>query len=271
MDYNTLLSSYALYKSVPGETFTVTFPAQSESCENTTVVPIEPDLKCLYSTKYELNNNYDESDSIYSCGCGDQQVIIPIRILNAFNNTGFACTFMVPSGNRLIAVDNNKPRSDIIVIDIYQYLDLNSSKPMRSGEVTDECDPFFITFDLSNDKEISLNETADEIDWQLNKGNVFISCDFWNVTTNQWESNGCYVYNISKQTGLVTCACIHLTAFSVSYKPFIPQSNQLTQWHWRQITIDNLIKYPTVLITITSILVLFIFLCLLSSIYRERE
>eukprot|EP01084_Bolivina_argentea_P056972 104176_1 len=264
MDYTSLLSSYILDESVPGESFKIGISTQNRDCSNAT-------KGCVGSTKYEIDGNHD----VYSCGCGEQQVLIPKTLINELNKTGtwFDCTFMVPSFNGLIAIDNdNKLRSDMIVIDFYLAIEPDlDSKRSPAAEVTDECDPYFITFNISNDEAINLNELTNENEWKLNEENKFISCDFWNTTTNKWESNGCVVHNISVDEGVVVCACVHLTAFSVSYREFIPESNKVTTFHWRQLTVGNLLKYPTVWITILSILILFIILCLISSKYRERE
>eukprot|EP01084_Bolivina_argentea_P288588 495344_1 len=273
-DSTTLASSLSLYKSLPGETFSLVIPTDNKTCNGDTKFNTIIRDKCVESRKYEINNN-----DTYLCGCnGQQQVSLPNKY---HNKSSIYCSVIVPSYDGLILTNNDnitKLRSDIIVIDIYLNNEnmLNEELLLKSKQVTNECDPYFITFSLDQIHQFDLQQLLtleNDSDWktQQHHNNNFVSCDFWNITNNEWESNGCYVYDINKHEGYIICKCVHLSTFSVSLTDFFVDFNELTVWHWRQLTIKNLRQYPTVWMTIVSIFVLLIMLCLLSTQLRNRE
>merc|ERR1711920_1072058 len=109
--------------------------------------------------------------------------------------------------------------------------------------------------------EIKLKNRTERynLDWTLDKEYDFPSCDFWNVNDSYWDTDGCFVYNISNDT--VICGCTHLTTFSISDDNIVPEANILTELDWRKLTWSNLMKFPTVWITCLVSFILFIIIC----------
>lgn len=48
---------------------------------------------------------------------------------------------------------------------------------------------------------------------QFQETNQTVHCAFWNLTTNQWSTDGCYSDELTNSS--VTCVCNHLTHFAV--------------------------------------------------------
>eukprot|EP01083_Nonionella_stella_P190836 706692_1 len=262
IDYTTLTSSYALFGSLPGERFQFEYMNYITCGDNRKDKEITHN-KTVFSTKFDTTQN----DTVI-CGDGVQRVLVPITFMNA-NNGYFDCTFGSSTRNNLIAVHNTSLISDLIVADI--YTSTNDTVPAKMSHETDKCFPYLITINV-NDYYTDILDLISG--FKLKRKTKFISCDFWNHDASTWDTTGCALYNISFADDgdkTVTCGCEHLTTFSVSYKDFIPQSNEITIWHWRQINTANLKKYPTVWMTITVMLFVFLILGLVSPWCRNRE
>ena len=121
---------------------------------------------------------------------------------------------------------------------------------------TDLCIPYLIEITLNSDDILQ-----DNINSLTKDNNIFYpNCTFWNSTLNSFDNNNCYVYNYTNNS--VICGCNHLTTFKVVISDIIPRVNRLNSWHFKNITMDNLIKYPTVSIAILSCALLSIILCI---------
>ena len=79
----------------------------------------------------------------------------------------------------------------------------------------------------------------------------------------QWKTDGCTLLDVKDDGMTAVCACTHLTAFSVTLDTFIPELNlnQLTDEDLRNITLENLIKYPAPLMTCLIYIVIAILAC----------
>eukprot|EP01084_Bolivina_argentea_P307317 531154_1 len=262
IDYSTLTPSYALLDGYPGDKFYFDYNTYIKCTNNYNLQTNSYRNKTIFGERF-IDRGLNETII-----CGDpngQHVQLPMEFMD---NSVFDCTFVETTNNLFVSDERPKLLTDIISIDVYILsADNNAPKLQTADIITDKCDPYFIT--------ININEYIDEImqsisNYQLGKTKKFISCNFWN-TSADWETTGCYVYNVSKQEGNIVCACEHLTIFGVTYKDFTPESNEIPIWNWRELTAHNLLKYPTVWMTILGILVIFIVLCFLTPKYRYRE
>ena len=170
------------------------------------------------------------------------------------NNTGdvYHCTITQTSENNYNDSNNDtNPESNIVIANIFDQENL-------VGFTSDLCAPYLIEIDINAD---ILNDNIDAISNSDN--NIFYpNCTFWNITSNEFDNNNCYVYNFTNHS--VICACNHLTTFKVKISDVIPKVNKLQKWHFRNITFDNIIKHPTVVLTIFGFSLLSIILCLLN-------
>ena len=87
-------------------------------------------------------------------------------------------------------------------------------------------------------------------------------CRYYNTLSGNWSTDGCTaLWTTGNKT---RCGCTHLTSFSLSKSDFEPTINVLSLTELRNITVDNLLKYPAALVTIIIILCLFwiVIICL---------
>ena len=69
------------------------------------------------------------------------------------------------------------------------------------------------------------------------------------------------MFNISGDGTVVTCGCTHLTTFSLSSDETVPEANILTELDWRRLTLSNVLKHPTVLVTSLCVLAVMLAVC----------
>ena len=142
---------------------------------------------------------------------------------------------IVFSGNNFVPKRGRNPgrrqkSSSIITANIYG----GSKSRRRLAETvefqTTRCLPYFLTMkltDISEYAEIALNVSFDGT-------SNFPSCDFWNTNDSFWDTEGCFVYDITNDS--VICGCTHLTTFGVSSGDILPQPNIITDIGWHQLT-----------------------------------
>ena len=92
-------------------------------------------------------------------------------------------------------------------------------------------------------------------------------CRFWNNSGNQWSENGCYVH--VNTTNSTTCACNHLTAFNIGQMRvkdlFVPPARQLRVSDFINFfNPANLLAHPVPLIAVSSLLMLWLLLSLMT-------
>ena len=258
VDYATLAASKALSQSDVGETFNY---EKTEYNDNGTIAS----QKIITCTKFEANifdnNIIDEKDIILpKIGGNKQNIQLPLTFMKEQDGT-FDCAFMSNTRNNFNAKnDINKGRkqeSNVISVNIYGENKQLKYKRRRLQNVieyeSNQCFPYLISMEIDNDK-YDLNNIL-----SLNKEYPFPSCDFWNINESFWDTNGCYVHNIINNT--IICGCTHLTTFTISSDNIIPEANTLTELDWRQLTVNNLLLYPTVWVTILIIFIIFAIIC----------
>ena len=137
----------------------------------------------------------------------------------------------------------------LISVNLYQGDD---NLPINAYEDGTNCNPYLITF------RNELLELSDNC--SLNENCVFPACTLWNASSQTWNENECFVYDINENDNSVTCGCLKLRTHRIISEEFIPIANVKPVWNWREITTENVHKYPTVLITIFIICAIVIFM-----------
>ena len=256
VDYATLAASKALAQSEVGETFN--FEA-TEFSDNGTIIS----SKIVTALKFEADG---KARAAPLCGSRKESIRLPATFMVERDGT-FDCAFMASSRNNFVSKEdqnvNKEQRSDGIVTANIYGSGIPSTRRRLSEAVehnTSSCFPYFITMSVSNASSFNLNVT-------LRESGEFPSCDFWNINHSYWNTEGCFVYDITNDS--VICGCTHLTTFSVSADEIWPRPNLLTDIHWRNLTIDNLLTYPTVWITCLCIFIVILIVCVVNPRHRE--
>ena len=230
VDFATLAASTALAQSEVGETFNF---EETEYDDNGTVIS----SKTVVATKFVADAASSERPV---CGTKEQRIEMPETFVLAQEGT-FDCAFMASTRNNFVPksgwnVNRRQTSNGIVTANIYG----SRQKRRRLAETvefeTDECSPYLISIEVANtsiDTAISFTDSSN-----------FPSCDFWNTGDSFWDTEGCFVHDITNES--VICGCTHLTTFSVSADEIWPEPNYLTEIDWRNLTISNLLKYPTV-------------------------
>jgi len=221
--------------------------------------------KRLSSTKFKSDLNFNDSSSeivfdeieLPSCGVSDtQRITVPLSFMQQQQDRTFDCTFMSSTQSNFISKnttqrENRTQESEVVTATMYDAI---SSVSILLQ--VDNCFPYLLTMELSPAAAASYS-----LDFDFNSSSDWPQCDFWNVQDSQWSNIGCFVYNITNTT--VTCACTHLTSFSVSQEDILPDANILTEIDWRRLTWANVMRYPAVLLTSLACLGLFaVILCI---------
>lgn len=90
---------------------------------------------------------------------------------------------------------------------------------------------------------------------------MFPVCEYWDTDNYAWETDGCFVYNLSN--GSVFCSCTHLSTFHIQMGEWTPSSNQIPFWSLRSISVQNMIDYPVVWASFLPMIVLMsVFVCI---------
>ena len=95
-----------------------------------------------------------------------------------------------------------------------------------------------------------------------NKSIVIPVCRYYDTLTGNWSTEGCVtLWTIGNKS---RCSCTHLTSFSLSEATFVPNIHIIDYTTLRNVTWENIQKYPTAFISILLILFTFwiIIICL---------
>ena len=207
-------------------------------------------------------------DNQPKCGYNNQSLVLSNKFLSNIDGI-FDCTFSVSSRTNFI--DTNQRRdyqqaSHVINANIYEtrsrrrnMLGLVDDLQDSSYEYeTGNCEPYLISLDITNTTILDYDNT----NYSLDVNSSFPFCGFWDTDNSTWIDHGCYVYSYNSSN--VICACTHLTSFQLSAKDFVPKANLLTVHTFREVTIENLLKYPTTWIVIVSLFIIFVSICIIN-------
>ena len=252
VDYATLAASTALAQSEVGETFNY---GATELGNNGAIIR----SKVVTALKFEVDGNAGVSPL---CGSRREGMRLPASFMTERTGT-FDCAFMASSRNNFVPKGtrnmNREQRSGGIVTANIYGSDSSTGRRRRLSEAveynTSRCYPYFITMSVSNASTFNLNVT-------LRESGEFPSCDFWNINDSYWDTEGCFVYDITNHS--VICGCTHLTTFSVLDGEIWPNTNRLIGIGWHELTLSNLIRYPVVWLTTFSLLMFFCILCVIN-------
>ncbi|CEM02297.1 unnamed protein product [Vitrella brassicaformis CCMP3155] len=67
---------------------------------------------------------------------------------------------------------------------------------------------------------LQVNDTAANLTTRVD-----VACGFWNTTTHQWDTRGCWVNESLSNAATLCCVCTHLTSFSALFRTVIKESN----------------------------------------------
>ena len=248
VEYATESASSAISKGVVGESFNY-----------------QSSTKNVYCTKLETTN-----DSVMSgpqCGTSEPTVVLPVEILDTDSDT-LDCAVMTSTVSHFRSSNetNRTQQSDTITVNIYgddngdtRRRRQRRRRLLKKLEVTtDRCDPYLLSIPLTVYSEYNINIS----EMSLGSKYDFPSCDFWNTNDSSWDTDGCFVYDITDDS--VLCACTHLTTFAVSADTIIPESNLQTALNWRTLTVSNLLEFPIVWITILTLFIMFVIVCIIN-------
>ena len=235
VDYATYAASTALAQSEVGESFNY-----------------ESDTKTVVGTKF----NASSSSTSPSCGSSTETIEFP-GTFTSDNDGTFDCAFMSSSVSNFISTNSSANRSSISegIVTANIYGSSSSRRRRLATEVeynTTACFPYFITVTAINSSfnlSMSLDDSAD-----------FPSCDFWNTNDSNWDTSGCFVYDIVNDS--IICGCTHLTSFSLSASDVLPTTNTLTSLD--NLNFDNLIHYPTVWAVVLGLFIVFGAICIIN-------
>ena len=119
-----------------------------------------------------------------------------------------------------------------------EYIDdsaeVNTITSDSSAIYVSQCQPIILTFNNTNSSFFNSNTNTTTTSFPI--------CFFYNETTREYESEGCFLIEYTSEYS--RCSCIHLTYFGVGHEDFEPEINFYTIDHWRSINVENLILYP---------------------------
>ena len=248
INFATLAASTALALSRIGETFS--FQATKS---NGTL------SKDVTAVKFLSDIN---AQSTLLLGSTVQSIRVPETFMME-QDGDFVVSFLFSSVDNFIPnTEWNADRTSLVegVVAANIYESHSYSRRRRLSETvefeTNQCFPYLITMQVSDPSLIDLDLSLDE-------SSAFPSCDFWNTNHSFWDSVGCFVFNITDDT--VTCGCTHLTTFRISGDTITLETNILTESPgWYELSLDNLLRHPTVWVTGLSLLVIFGVVCLIN-------
>eukprot|EP01083_Nonionella_stella_P221627 791616_1 len=217
--------------------------------------------KSIIATKFDANNvDYNDVSidlnniELPKCGSSDQSIQLPLSFMQQQDGE-FDCALTSNTQNNFLSNQIRTEKSAIVSIDLSAQT--GSGRRRLINFESNECFPYLISMAL---KDLSVDYESFVQNMSLGDAAAFPSCDFWNTNgSNTWDTSGCFVYSISNTS--ITCGCTHLTSFSLSDVDLIPHANILSRLDWNNITIPNLIKYPTVWLTCLLIFSVFMALC----------
>ena len=238
VDYATYAASTALAHSDVGESFNY-----------------KSDTKTVVAVKFDSSR----TSSSPSCGSSTQSIAFP-ETFTSDNSGTFDCAFMSSKTDNFIPINNqNADRSliseGIVTANIYGSRPSGRRRLATKMEYNaSACFPYLITIKATNSSfnlSMTLGESSD-----------FPSCDFWNTNDSYWDTAGCFVYDIVNDS--IICGCTHLTSFSLSASDVLPTTNIQSEIDWKDLSVNNLIKYPTVLAVVVSLFIIFGIICIIN-------
>ena len=101
------------------------------------------------------------------------------------------------------------------------------------------CHPILFEIPVTTNEVLNgnlfINLTQDirqNISYGLNITSMGYACQWYDITDNQWKTDGCQMLNFTSNHSIL-CGCYHLTTFRGVGKAFIPQINILEEGHLR--------------------------------------
>jgi len=254
VDYATYAATTALAQSEVGESF------------NYEVVEYDVDgniasSKTVEAVKFEADNSTAPS-------CGDAE--LP-ETFTSDEEGVFDCAFMSSTTNNFISVDPDQADQEstsVVTVNLYGSVGRRRRRLSEAIEYNStRCFPYKISMEVENASkwdlyEMVLNVRDEDGNLKSNTTSAFPQCTFWDTNSSTWAGEGCYVYDIVGDT--LTCGCTHLTTFSISGQAVFPEANVLTELDWKNLTVDNLLTYPTVWVTCFVIFIVFLVLCIVN-------
>eukprot|EP01084_Bolivina_argentea_P199591 341495_1 len=201
----------------------------------------------------DINNN----NNICVSSNGDSILEIPQNYSEYHSGKILDCVIATINSKFL----NNNSMSDLVIADLYKgdfIYNISDEEWLKRLEYyVSICKPYFITIPITLSSKYKLTDTA-QGKFILNGNNIFPHCEYLQLN-GLFNDNGCFVYDYTNES--VICACSHLTSFRINSDEFNPEANTLKVWHFKQLTISNLIKYPTIWIVMLIIMLILILAC----------
>ena len=175
---------------------------------------------------------------------------VPIHLLNS----SCVVTFGTSQRDVYIPINANDTSSDMMLrytVSIHVNCKEDSDGKRRRLSEADRCHPWVFEVPLSDptdDKEVEPWEERD-----------IPNCGSWNKQ-GYWDATG--VWASRGKEGTLQCSSTHLSTFSAASRSFIPKTNVADEWTLRSFNLDNIIKYPTVPLTILALFILSFFICI---------
>eukprot|EP01083_Nonionella_stella_P286665 975638_1 len=293
LDHNKVLESFVEFSAYSGHI------ALAQSYPGTEFVHTDDTgKKKIFTTKIDPNNTAD-AEAFNSCGFQDGNSIQIPPIFDSFYDCSFVeqhdAYFEPRNSVSQMEKDRTNTLSNTTTINLYNgdvynsyfdtrrrrmrrrrmagvvdgILDLSTSL-LESTEILDRCAPYWIQMKLSqNSKGLFTKEDQESNTFALGQKTPYPACTFWNTESKKWDTNNCFVYNYTEND--VLCACKHLTTFNIKASDFKPQANLISVYHFRDLSEDNLTKYPYVWVTLTVVLCVFLLICLYDAFAGNKD
>ena len=137
--------------------------------------------------------------------------------------------------------NSDQVQSNFVLVEVSPELTVESLESGGSGAAAastlggddifvSECQPIILTFNNTNSTFFGADTTH------------FPKCSFFNETSQEIESDGCYLIDYDAEYS--RCSCLHLTYLFVRTEEFEPEINFYTIDHWREISVPSLLAYP---------------------------
>ena len=151
--------------------------------------------------------------------------------------------------------------SNIVIASIYNDKDNSELKYTSSYEnpylIKINMDANILETDITSIIANDFNNLNDFSD--ITNGIYYPFCTFWDVNLQTFSNEGCYIKNYTNNG--IECACNHLTTFKGILSDFVPKVNKIDKLLLQQLSMKNIIKYPTTWITLLTIGVILSLIC----------
>jgi len=256
---NDLANSVAT-KSAQTATVALTSAAEGETVIFTSATQV------VSGTKIVANPN--DTATPPRCGVGDEGMTLPRGLIEQEAGRAVSCAFVKSLDNPFLSTKTKEKVRQSPTITTTASGTSRRRRRRRLAEdmafESNECFPYLISMQLSN------TSLEFDLDFKFGVGNFsWPSCEFWSTGETQWDTSGCFVYNISNST--ITCGCTHLTTFSISKDEILPEANLLTSLDFRDLSGDNLVKYPIVWVTCLTFFLVAMTICIAVPYCKDVE